>query len=295
MKYDQIAEAYLSNVVNNPMININGESRHRYDSAGHLIHPTEEGIKNFYSWGGKNLVTHPETGKPLRLYHGTQSKEQISSFVPGGKEDSYRSGDAYGVATYTTTDPHESAHYAGEHGSVYPMYIRGNFLNISADYLPKDHSDTLTKYANENMLDSDKGLFPMTRKTASFSDPKEASEFFENKQKDYAVFGNGFSRNEPVVDKDDTTDNFLIHYVDYNAPISIKTGSDAHKLLNVVGYDSVKHMGFDGLLMKREGGQYWAVSHNPEFNIKSAIGNSGQFSNIKKNIHEGVKSRKNVL
>jgi hypothetical protein len=295
MKYDQIAEAYLSNVVNNPTINIDGEAKHRYDYAGHLIHPTEQGIRNFYAWGGKHLVVHPETGKPLRFYHGTRSTEEISSFVPGGKSDSYRTGDAYGVATYATTDPHESADYAGEHGAIYPMYVRGNFLNTSADKLPKEHSDILTKYANEHLLDSDKGLFPMTRKTASFADPEEAREFLENKQKDYAVFGNGFSRNEPELDKDDKTGHFLIHHVDFNEPIKINSGSDARRLLSAVGHNSLRHMGFDGILMQRDEGDYWAISHNPEFNIKSAIGNSGEFSNIKKNIHESLKTRKNVL
>lgn len=296
MKYDQIAEAYISHVVNNPTINIDGESRHRYDYAGHLIHPTEEGIKNFYAWGGKRIVTHPETGKPIRFYHGTRSPEEISSFVPGGKEGSHLTGDAYGVATYATTDPFESAHYAGDHGSIYPMYVRGNFLNISAGHLPKEHADILTKYANEHMTDSDKGLFPMARKTASFADPEEAREFLENKQKDHEVFGMGFSRNEPVLDKDDNTGHFLIHYVDYNDPIRIKTGSDAHRLLSAVGYNSIRHMGFDGMLMQRDEGEYWAITHNPEFNIKSAIGNSGKFSNISRNIHENrTRPRKNVL
>lgn len=35
-------------------ITINGQIRHRYNSEGELIHPTDEGIHNFYNWFGES-------------------------------------------------------------------------------------------------------------------------------------------------------------------------------------------------------------------------------------------------
>lgn len=81
-------------------------------------------------------------------------------------------------------------------------------------------------------------------------------------------------------------DNFHISYVDYNSPIHIKSGADAHNLLKSVGYDNLRAIGFDGLKMKRDGGQTWAIVHSPDFNIKSATGNTGEFNNISNKLHE---------
>lgn len=55
-----------------PTISINGVDRPTTNSKGQVIHPTIEGIKNFWEWFG-NSVTTGEKGEPIVLYHGTQS------------------------------------------------------------------------------------------------------------------------------------------------------------------------------------------------------------------------------
>lgn len=51
-------------------INIDGVDRPTRNSNGHLIHPTEEGIRNFWEWFGDSKVLDGQ-GNPLILYHGT--------------------------------------------------------------------------------------------------------------------------------------------------------------------------------------------------------------------------------
>lgn len=51
-------------------INIDGVERPTTNSDGKPIHPTEEGIRNFWEWFGDSEVVDGE-GRPLVVYHGT--------------------------------------------------------------------------------------------------------------------------------------------------------------------------------------------------------------------------------
>jgi hypothetical protein len=51
-------------------IEVDGKVRQRRNSEGMLIHPTEEGIRNFWKWFGDSVVVDDE-GRPIVLYHGT--------------------------------------------------------------------------------------------------------------------------------------------------------------------------------------------------------------------------------
>lgn len=51
-------------------INIDGVERWTVNSNGQLIHPTEEGIRNFWKWFGDSKVVD-DKGRPLVVYHGT--------------------------------------------------------------------------------------------------------------------------------------------------------------------------------------------------------------------------------
>lgn len=65
--------------VGEAIIEINGKQHHRNNSLGKPIHPTDEGIKNFYKWFGDSKVTD-EQGRPLVVYHGTGTSEPIDTF-----------------------------------------------------------------------------------------------------------------------------------------------------------------------------------------------------------------------
>jgi len=51
-------------------IDVDGELKHRYNSEGALIHPTDEGIKNFHRWFGDSDSVD-EHGRPLVVHHST--------------------------------------------------------------------------------------------------------------------------------------------------------------------------------------------------------------------------------
>ncbi len=51
-------------------IEVDGKPRSRFNSASALIHPTDEGIVNFWRWFGDSTSVD-ETGRPRVVYHGT--------------------------------------------------------------------------------------------------------------------------------------------------------------------------------------------------------------------------------
>jgi hypothetical protein len=55
----------------NNMIEVDGVLRHKLNSNNTLIHPTEEGIRNFWRWFNNSEVTD-ESGRPAVVYHGTK-------------------------------------------------------------------------------------------------------------------------------------------------------------------------------------------------------------------------------
>ncbi len=61
-------------------INIDGIDRPTRNSEGKLIHPTEEGIRNFWKWFGESEVAD-EQGRPLVVYHGSSIRD-IKEFNP---------------------------------------------------------------------------------------------------------------------------------------------------------------------------------------------------------------------
>lgn len=65
-------------------ITIDGIERPTINSEGKPIHPTEEGVRNFWKWFGDSKVVDGQ-GRPLVVYHGTFG--DFSIFDPTGKSD----------------------------------------------------------------------------------------------------------------------------------------------------------------------------------------------------------------
>jgi hypothetical protein len=89
-----------------PMIDVDGVLRHRNNSEGNPIHPTEDGIRAFHRWFGKSKNVD-EHGRPQVLYHGT------SSNIP--KFDTSYTGkgtDQQGSGFYLTNNPELASHYS---------------------------------------------------------------------------------------------------------------------------------------------------------------------------------------
>ncbi|NTU49312.1 MAG: transglycosylase SLT domain-containing protein [Desulfobulbaceae bacterium] len=121
-------------------IEIDGKQRPTTNSEGRQIHPTEEGVRNFWKWFGDSKVVD-EQGRPLVVYHGTMSGD-IEEFIPQGGGDKatgekalklYReakkNNGVFGYANFRSGmffSPHPE--YAGNYtrenqGSIYPVYI----------------------------------------------------------------------------------------------------------------------------------------------------------------------------
>jgi len=233
---------------------------------------------NLLRWLGSNPLLN-DAGEPLVLYHGTRSAEGLDRFIPGGPAGAEQTGDAYGVASYFTTNPLEASVY-GTEGAVLPVYVRGKLLDVELPELSVADAERLTAFANAILLPSDKARFPMGRAERRFSaeELEDAKDFFESCRANWEQFGDKMERAKPEVDKDG--DIFIVRYTDFDAPVAIRTGDDAFTLFSAVGWDNLPAAGFDGLVMARENGQKWVVMHRPEGNVKSALGNNGQFSEL---------------
>jgi hypothetical protein len=59
-----------------PSIIVNGISRPTLNSNGKVIHPTMDGIKNFWEWFGDSKVVDIE-GRPLVVYHGSSTSFDV--------------------------------------------------------------------------------------------------------------------------------------------------------------------------------------------------------------------------
>ena len=213
-------------------------------------------------------------GNPLIVYHGSPTPDSLYEFQIGGVSGVCLSGDAYGVAAYFTTSPSEASFYTKSIGAVFPVIVRGRFLDLDGDLSGED-SSRLTKFAQDLLLPSDKARFAVGRERRTFSDVEEAKVFFESQRQNYRDFGDGMARAEPDVVSTDA--GFTIEYTNFDADVRIVTMSDAKTLFNATGWDNLRAAGFDGLIMSREGGAKWICLQNTNGTIKSAIGNNGLF------------------
>jgi len=82
-------------------ITVDGKERSTRNSKGQLIHPTLEGIENFWKWFGDSKVVD-EQGRPLVMYHGTNSSfEKFDKAKIGTTTDDGFLGKGF----YFSTDP----------------------------------------------------------------------------------------------------------------------------------------------------------------------------------------------
>jgi hypothetical protein len=65
-------------------ITVNGKQRPTRNSEGQPIHPTEDGIRNFWRWFGDSKVVDAE-GNPLVVYHGTDGDFSVFDREKSGK------------------------------------------------------------------------------------------------------------------------------------------------------------------------------------------------------------------
>lgn len=79
------------------------------DSTGQRIHPTDEGVKNFWKWFGDSRMFDGER-KPLRLYHGTRAPGGFDVF---DRTKSPHKGTINEVGSWFTENPEIANTFAG--------------------------------------------------------------------------------------------------------------------------------------------------------------------------------------
>jgi hypothetical protein len=93
-------------------ISVDGIDRQTRNSKGQQIHPTEDGVRNFWQWFGDSKVVDDE-GRPLVVYHGSDT--EITEFEPGRRDP----------GVWFTSRLETAAGYAkGDNPEIYDVYLK---------------------------------------------------------------------------------------------------------------------------------------------------------------------------
>ena len=96
-----------------PMIDVDGIMKHRNNSLGQPIHPTDEGIRNFHRWFGSSKMVD-EHGRPKVFYHGTRKDFER-----------FDTNDGLGGSIFISPDAKYSANFAdAKGGQIMPVYVK---------------------------------------------------------------------------------------------------------------------------------------------------------------------------
>lgn len=119
-------------------IEVDGKTRPALNSNGQAIHPTVEGVRNFWRWFGDSKVVDAE-GKPLVVYHGTSADFEAFDNAKTGANDRGLWGRGHYFAAVVTG----ANNYAGRQGDgarVMPVYV-----SIKAPLVLTTGSDLVTR------------------------------------------------------------------------------------------------------------------------------------------------------
>lgn len=118
-----------ASAVTTETIKVDGKERSTRNSKGQLIHPTKEGIENFWKWF-KDSEVMDKQGRPLVVYHGTNA--DFTSF--SAEASSSKTGNPSAqLGFYFSTDHAEASRYARDWGTADGRVIPA-MLSISNPY-----------------------------------------------------------------------------------------------------------------------------------------------------------------
>jgi hypothetical protein len=112
---------HISESIDHPMIEVDGVMKHRHNSLGQPIHPTDEGIRNFHRWFGDSSVVD-EHRRPLVVYHGTVADFESFDNSKTGSNDL----GLWGKGHYFSTNTENANSYAlrqGDGAQILPTYV----------------------------------------------------------------------------------------------------------------------------------------------------------------------------
>lgn len=255
------------------MLDVDGTSRPTANSDGRPIHPTGEGVRNFWRWFGDSKVVDAD-GRPRVVYHGTL--RAFSEIRISGK-DNY-----WGSAFYTTSSAVDASdNYADSEGAD----VR---YKIASGDLSPDHDGAVlplyVKMSNPVVMD-----WKGNRAGRTMVEGGEVAAFVESfrDEADGTITINAGQSGvlDDFIARSKRGDMSLQGMADELS----RSWSDETSVRGVVarawqamGYDGIvdasvpETLGSSGLFhgMKRDVTHYLAFD---ESQVKSAIGNSGEF------------------
>lgn len=238
-------------------LTIDGKERPTRNSNSQLIHPTEDGIRNFWRWFGDSEVVD-EQGRPLVVYHGTAADfaEFGADFMYSG-EGASQSGSGFYFTTNMDSSSayslmaHEKSNKTG--GMVMPVYLALN-NPMSIDFMQGEvfgADVNLTRSRVKKIIMSAPNIRDEDGPLSNFGDIEYEGFLSVLNQAIDAYAG----ENNIAALRNDFFDN------NYNAWLSALS----------------KATGFDSAMSVTTSGDVHYVAWQPN-QIKSATGNTGAFS-----------------
>ncbi len=178
-------------------------------------------------------------GYTTKAYHGTKNNVEIKSFVAGGISNSITNGDAYGIGTYFTDNPLGAKSYSGEQGHIIPVLLKTNNV-VDLDNPSDDHLNKIKKVITPHPTNA-----MIKHKHFNEDEIEEAKKFFTHHKKQHELYGQGYDRTRPQIEK--TEKGFNITYRDFNE-MDIKKD----ELRDVLKHEhyNVNQAGLDGIKFK---------------------------------------------
>ncbi len=139
-------KGHISESVDHPMIEVDGEMKHRHNSLGQPIHPTDEGIRNFHRWFGDSQAVD-DHGRPIVLYHGTNQDFDTFDFSKA-RESGH---------VWASNDPKVASNFAiyrtvWNDANVMPVYVNAKRIkSIDAGYRNIRDVDSVIHDAKRDM------------------------------------------------------------------------------------------------------------------------------------------------
>jgi hypothetical protein len=284
-------------------IDVDGVMRPTRNSKGTLLHPTKEGIQNFWRWFGDSVVVD-EKGYPRLVLHGTS--RDFETFTP-----------KQAGAIFFTDDP----------------FFANTFSNLSQNWMVDHVEQFLTpKQINEAKAETLRVMDDLTRREYELTQDSPIKDFekiyewelavkprlptspnimpiyvkmknpfdYENKEHVELVADKLLGNKQRIKFKKDIEDvppNKLfsrddlvrLMYGDKNSPKpKLKQGGFWQLIENDQVINAIKSLGFDGISVFEDNNKNYAVFK--ENQIKSAVGNVGTFDEKNPNIRYSIRS-----
>jgi hypothetical protein len=269
-------------------ITVDGVERSTLNSNGQAIHPTVEGVENFWRWFGDSKVVDDQ-GRPLVVYHGTKGDLEGGSF----------SNEYLGRTTHSESA--KKAHFFADYAKSAEVYSglavtlqdhkRMEYLEVELPKLTNIRYELFKKLDSTGVL---KKTMPGSPLELSESADKSSLEVMDKFKKAYEQENN--ARKELKALRDKNSDIFERDYSDAVIyPVYLKSDNLLEKdfkgeRFRDISYsdliDNAKDRGFDGVRFLN--------THDPlpdnitavfdPAQIKSALGNTGDFNPNNPNI-----------